>query len=58
MEKLLIDYLEHTQSKIDALSDDAGPVITISRECGCFSHNIAIKPVKILYREKRSHEWK
>lgn len=64
MEKFLIDYLEHPQSKMDALSDDAGPVITISRECGCSSHNIAIKLAKILTgytyhtERKKNIEWK
>lgn len=48
MEKFLIDYLEHPLSSADALTDQAGPVITISRQCGCSSHHIAIKLAKIL----------
>ncbi|MFA9388432.1 MAG: AAA family ATPase [Prolixibacteraceae bacterium] len=63
MEKFLIDFLEHPQNKTDVLSVDAGPVITISRECGCSSHNIAIKLAKILsgysFHTDRKHnvEW-
>lgn len=64
MEKFLIDFLEHPQSKLDALTGDAGPVITISRECGCSSQNIAVKLAKILsgysFHTDRKHnpEWK
>jgi len=64
MENFLIDFREHPQNKMDAISDDAGPVVTISRECGCSSQRIAIKLAKILsgysYQHvgKRNVEWK
>lgn len=48
MEKFLIDYLEQPNKKSKGMSNDSGPVVTISRECGCSSNNIAIKLSKIL----------
>lgn len=64
MENFLIDFLEQPMNKTDASSDDAGPVITISRECGCSSQRIAVKLAKILsgfsyqHPGNRNMEWK
>lgn len=64
MEDFLIDFLEQPLNKTDASTDDAGPVITISRECGCSSQRIAVKLAKILsgysfqHVGSRNQEWK
>ncbi|MDA3928363.1 MAG: cytidylate kinase-like family protein, partial [Prolixibacteraceae bacterium] len=64
MEKFLIDFIESPENRIDDISGKEGPVITISRECGCSSNRIAIKLSKILsgysYQSDRklSVDWK
>lgn len=64
MEKFLIDFLEHPQNNMDNAERVRGPVITISRECGCSANSIAIKLSKILSgysfqtEKKQAVEWK
>lgn len=64
MEKFLIDFLESSESGIKQIDHENGPVITISRECGCSANRIAIKLSKILsgytYESvtKQSNNWK
>lgn len=48
MEEFLSHYLEQTQSDDQNRFSRPGPVITISRECGCSAKRIATKLSKIL----------
>lgn len=48
MKRFLIDYIEDTALNQQEINSKPGPVITISRECGCSSNRIAIKLSKIL----------
>jgi len=48
MEKILIDYLEQNQNGSTTDWKNAGPVITISRECGCSANRIARGLAKVL----------
>jgi len=41
MEKFLLDYLEKADAGLKTNIEGAGPVITISRECGCSANHIA-----------------
>jgi len=62
MKNFLLNYLDKSESCKDL--DQAGPVITISRECGCSANRIAIKLSKILSgysyqsENKKDVEWK
>ncbi len=62
MRNFLLNYLGNTEPCKDL--SVAGPVITISRECGCSANRIAIKLSKILTgysyqsENKRDVEWK
>ncbi|MDA3878958.1 MAG: cytidylate kinase-like family protein [Prolixibacteraceae bacterium] len=48
MENFLIDYLEKSQAGLQYDWKNAGPVITISRECGCSANRIARGLAKVL----------
>lgn len=62
MKNFLINYLDKTEPCKDL--EQVGPVITISRECGCSANRIAIKLSKILSgysylsENKKDVEWK
>jgi cytidylate kinase len=62
MKNFLLNYLDNAEHCKDL--DQAGPVITISRECGCSANRIAIKLSKILSgysyqsENKKDVEWK
>ena len=48
MENILKNYLSNLNPDNQHLDNDLGPVVTISRECGCSANRIAIKLSKIL----------
>ncbi|MCF8363646.1 MAG: cytidylate kinase-like family protein [Prolixibacteraceae bacterium] len=48
MENFLLDYLEKADAGLNTNIEGAGPVITISRECGCSANHIAKGLSKIL----------
>ena len=64
MKRFLIDYIEHPEADEQGVNNKPGPVITLSRECGCSSNRIAIKLSKILTgysylsESKKNVEWK
>lgn len=64
MKRFLIDYIEQPTTDVQGVNNKPGPVITISRECGCSSNRIAIKLSKILTgysylsESKKNVEWR
>lgn len=65
MKNILMNYFQKPiEPKNDQLSATYGPVVSISRECGCSANRIAIKLSKILTgysyqsESKRDVEWK
>jgi cytidylate kinase len=48
MKNFLINYLEEPDVDRQEVKNETGPVVTISRECGCSANRIAIKLSKIL----------
>src|SRR5574344_1606461 len=64
MENFLQNYLSNPHTDNQHLENDLGPVVTISRECGCSANRIAIKLSKILTgysylsANKKDVEWK
>lgn len=55
MSDLLLNYMNRRLTdKLPALETDPGPVITISRECGCGARNIAIELALQLSQKSRS----
>ncbi|HPR32244.1 MAG TPA: cytidylate kinase-like family protein [Prolixibacteraceae bacterium] len=64
MKNILENYLAGSEIDSSQKKENAGPVITISRECGCSANRIAIKLSKILtgynYQSgiKKDVEWK
>jgi cytidylate kinase len=64
MENILQNYLSNLNPDNLHLDNDLGPVVTISRECGCSANRIAIKLSKILtgysYQSasKKDVEWR
>lgn len=64
MKRFMDNYLEQSQIEGHEMNSEAGPVITISRECGCSSNRIAIKLSKILTgysflsEKKKNIEWR
>lgn len=64
MENFLQNYLSNPHTDNQHLDNDLGPVVTISRECGCSANRIAIKLSKILTgysylsANKKDVEWK
>ena len=48
MEKILVDYVDSLHYPENRKKKSPGPVITISRECGCSAKRIATKLAKIL----------
>ena len=64
MENILKNYLSNLNPDNQHLDNDLGPVVTISRECGCSANRIAIKLSKILtgysflQAKKKDIEWR
>jgi len=65
MKNILMNYLQHpADNKVDVKANEYGPVITLSRECGCSANRIAIKLSKILTgysfqsENKKDVEWR
>ena len=65
MKRFLTNYIKKNSEENGNLTSTAGPVITISRECGCSSNRIATKLSKILTgysylsdKNKNNIEWR
>jgi len=57
MANILLDYMSKRSEKNKTETKDAGPVITISRDYGCFATQIA-KEITIALNESNKAKWK